>query len=234
MPWWIFPLILLIALAVLSVRDARGSAGRRPLVHTKAHYRALYTRRSFLRLGAATACSALLAYSGADTAFDAWHRDHVKSEGSDRLASFLHAYGERFWFGYWAIFALADSFVVSTPLSRWGRKNFEAMVAGLPMLWSTQRILGAARPRDETHGPRFLPFADDNSASGHAFISSIPLWTGVDVLSTPTARLAVGALVPWVGWSRINDRKHYLGQVLLGWWIARESAQAVGEPGSGS
>jgi hypothetical protein len=229
-PWWIVPALLLVALAAASVRSGRAPRGTRPFAATATHYRALYSRRRFLRLGIAAAASAVLAYSGGDALVDEWHRDNVKGKLSDRLSSHLHQFGERFWFGYWAVFALVDSFVVSSPLSRWGRRNFEAMLTGLPMLWGTQRILGAARPRDQTHGPRFFPLADDNSASGHAFISSIPLWMGARSLEQPVARAAILALLPWVGWSRINDRKHYLGQVLLGWWIASESVDAVREP----
>jgi hypothetical protein len=230
MPWWIVPALFLVALAVASIRTARGARGARPFAATATHYRALYSRRRFLRLGCATAVSAVLAYSGADVLVDDWHRKKVKGRASDGLATYLHQYGERFWFAYWAAFALVDSFLVSTPLSRWGRRNFEAMLTGLPMLWGTQRLLGAARPRDATHGPRLLPLADDNSASGHAFISSIPLWMGARSIEQPVARLAILALLPWVGWSRINDRKHYLGQVLLGWWIGSESVDAVREP----
>ena len=29
------------------------------------------------------------------------------------------------------------------------------------------------------------------------------------------------------GWSRINDRKHYLGQVILGWVIAWNAVEAT-------
>lgn len=229
--WWVIPVAVAIAMAVqcLRARRAQATRGRRPLSKTSGHYRALYSRRNFLRLGAMTAASAALAYSGLDEAAEEWHAENVKGETSDQLSSFLHSFGERFWFAYWAAFAAADSFVASTPLTRWGRTSFESMVCGLPMLWGTQRLLGAARPKDHTHGPRFLPFADQNAASGHAFISSIPLFVAHNDIEDRKLAAAPLALVPWVGWSRLNDRKHYVGQILLGWLIAWMAAQAVDE-----
>jgi len=96
-----------------------------------------------------------------------------------------------------------------------------------PVLWTLQRGLGANRPSDENPSPRWRPFSDDNSASGHAFIAAVP-WLNL-------ARRAPGPGNKWLarcgsvltGWSRINDRKHYLSQVVLGWTIAWNATEAV-------
>jgi hypothetical protein len=200
--------------------------GRRPLAQTPEHYRRLYSRRNFLKLGVATAGAALMAYGGVDEAMDAWHSREVQRSRGFELTRVLNQFGERLWFGYFALFAVADAFCSSNRLTRWGRRSFEAMVVGLPALWTTQRVLGASRP-NEGLGPGFAPFEDDNAASGHAFIGSIPLLVAARQSDAPAPRALLYALSPWVGWARIHDRKHYLSQVLLGYGIAWEAVQVV-------
>jgi membrane-associated phospholipid phosphatase len=186
----------------------------------------LLSRRNFLRYGGALAGASVLVYSGADEAFEQWHTAHVKSDASDAVARPMNFLGKRFWFGYWGAFALLDGLVGSHQVTRFGRACFEAMVAGLPTLWTTQRVLGASRP-NENRGPGFHPFADANAASGHAFIWGIPCFVAWRMFARRSAKLTAAALAPWVGWSRLNDRKHYLSQVLLGYGIAWAAVEAV-------
>jgi PAP2 superfamily/TAT (twin-arginine translocation) pathway signal sequence len=225
-PVFALALALLIATAAWGLRR-RPRRGDHLLRGTGAHYRRLYTRRNFLKLGAAVAGAAGLVYSGADEAVESWHHDRLQSASSDRLADFLHHFGERWWFGIWGAFALVDRFAGSSPLSRWGRQSFHAMAVGLPSLWTVQRGLGGARPKDDTHGPRFVPFADDNAASGHCFIGAIPCLVAARRLGLPAPRTLAYLASPWVGWSRINDHKHYLSQVLLGYGIAWQAVESV-------
>lgn len=217
----------LVGIAVVWILRRRPSRGRRILRDTPKHYRRQYSRRNFLKLGGLLAGTTTLAYSGLDEAIDAWHTEHVESDATHAVTGVLHLFGERFWFAYWAVFAALDSLVGSVPLTRWGRKSFEAMVVGLPALWTCQYGLGGARPSDHTHGPRYRPLADQNSASGHTFIAAIPCLVGARMLTRQPARGAAFAASPLVGWSRINDRRHYLSQVLLGYGIAWTSVETV-------
>ena len=82
--------------------------------------------------------------------------------------------GQRYWFVCWLAVGAVDAWLRTNAFTRWGRDNFEAMVVGLPTLWTLQRGLGANRPSDPDPDPRWRPLADDNAASGHAFISAIP------------------------------------------------------------
>jgi hypothetical protein len=219
-------LLLLVGTALWGWRTPRPPAsGMRR--QTAAHYRRMYSRRNFLKLGVALGGAAALAYGGVDEAVESWHGRHVETATTDRITRVLHRFGERWWFGVWAGFALVDRFLGSTALSRWGRRNLQAMVVGLPTLWTVQRVLGGARPADHTHGPRFVPFSDDNSASGHCFLAAIPCLVAARHLRAPAPRALAYALSPVVGWSRIHDHKHYLSQVLLGYGIAWEAVAAV-------
>ena len=219
-------LALLIVAGVWGWRR-RPERGRQPFAQTGRHYKRMYSRRNFLKLGGAVAGAAVLAYSGADEAVEEWHAENVVSPTTNRMSDVLHEFGERYWFGVWAAFAAVDWAVGSSPLSRWGRQSFAAMVVGLPTLWSVQRVFGGARPKDHTHGPRFVPFADDNTASGHTFIGAIPWLVLAKRWGAPAPRTVAYFLSPWVGWSRMNDHKHYLSQVLLGYGIAWEAVNTV-------
>ncbi len=224
----VFVLVILLwfATAIWGLRN-RPRRGEGLVRRTGKDYRRLYTRRNVLRLAVAIGGAALLAYGGADEAVESWHHRRVQGPRSDRIAKTLHHFGERGWFGVWAAFALMDRFWASTPLSRWGRQSFAAMVVGLPTLWTVQRGLGGARPKDHTHGPRFRPFADDNAASGHCFIGAIPWLVAARRCGLTLPRVIATSISPAVGWSRINDHKHYLSQVILGYAIAWQAVDAV-------
>ena len=230
--WVAIGLSVVCGLLVLPERwglsEKRGPGTRAPLFRgTGSHWRRNYGRRSFLRLGGAAALAGVLAYSGVDTAAESYHAGTLRSQGTDRVAHWLKFFGERFWFVNWLAVAAIDGWWRSGAFSRWGRKNFEAMIVGLPTLWTVQRGLGANRPSSDDGSPRWRPLAADNSASGHTFISAVP-WLNLAArcgywpvaLGSRVASLATG-------WSRLNDRKHYPSQILLGWVIAFNAVAAV-------
>jgi len=147
----------------------------------------------------------------------------------DGAARTIKPTGDRGWFLVWGLTAASDWLWRSTSATRWGRANFEAMCVGLPMLWTTQRVLGSNRPSSRDGSPHWRPFEHANAASGHAFMGAIPWWNLARRLNPVLARGAAGALGMVAGWSRLNDRKHYLSQVILGWTIAYNAVDAVGE-----
>jgi hypothetical protein len=200
------------------------------LKETGPYWRRNYSRRSFLKLGGAAVVSAALAYSGADEALQSWYGDRVRSRGTDRAARHLHGYGERLWFLVWTTVAVVDAYFGTNSFSRWGRKNFEAMLVGLPLLWTLQRGLGANRPSDPAPDPRWRPLADANAASGHAFIAGIPWLNLARRLPVGVGRAVARVLSTATAWSRLNDDKHYLSQIVLGWTIAWNATAAVDDP----
>ncbi len=103
------------------------------------------------------------------------------------------------------------------------------MVVGLPTLWTLQRGLGANRPSSEDGSPRWRPMRAANSASGHAFISAVPWLTLARRNRLVPVRWAARFGSVLTGWSRLNDRKHYVSQIILGWTIAWNAVWAVGE-----
>lgn len=230
--WVAIGLSVVCALLVLpdqwGRRTKRSAGAYAPLFKgTGSHWRRNYGRRSFLRLGGATLLAGVLAYSGVDEAVEKMHTDTVRSSASDGLAHWLKHFGERFWFVNWLLVAAVDSWWQSGSFSRWGRSNFEAMVVGLPVLWTMQRGLGANRPSSDDGSPRWRPMAAANAASGHTFISAVP-WLNLAARSgrLPVAWFSRLASIG-TGWSRLNDRKHYPSQIILGWTIAFNAVTAV-------
>jgi membrane-associated phospholipid phosphatase len=69
--------------------------------------------------------------------------------------------------------------------------------------------------------------SDDNAASGHAFIAAVPWLNLARRLPGTWPRWAARCGSVLTGWSRLNDRKHYLSQVILGWTIAWNAVDAV-------
>lgn len=225
--WIAAGLVLVCALLVApGCRRRRGTMA--PMLKgTGPHWRRLYGRRSLLKLGAAVAGAGVLVYSGLDAAATGWHDRHARSARSDRVARVGYEAGKRPWFLVWAAVAAVDAWVRSGPFTRWGRANFEAMCVGLPLLWTVQRGLGADRPDAAVPTPAWRPLHTDHAASGHAFIGAVPWLNAARMAGPRSARalLVTGSLLS--GWSRLNDRKHYLSQVWLGWFLAWQATAAV-------
>jgi hypothetical protein len=176
---WLVPALLLTAALIVALRS-RPARGARLCRDTGRHYRRLYSRRALLRLGGAVAAAAVLVYSGADVAVERWHAERMRSPATDAAARRLRYFGGRAWFLLWAMFAVVDAAWRSTAVSRWGRRNWEAMLVGLPTLWALQFGLGASRPSDRNGlaGPDWRgPLRGQRSASGHAFVSAVPWLT---------------------------------------------------------
>ena len=222
--------IVLLALLVAGGLRRRGTAPERPanpLRQLVPAGRQLYTRRNFLKLVGVTAGGAVISYSGLDEAVHDLHLGRVKGDASDRAAHVAKGFGENEIALAGLSYALADWALPGTAIGRWGRECFTATATGLPVLWTWQRVLGGSRPSDaKERGPRYRPFTDENSVSGHTFLAAVPFLVGARHAGIPVAAWGLRALSPMTGWSRLNDERHYLSQVLLGYGLALEAARA--------
>lgn len=225
--WIIIGLSAVCALLMTPAVNRRRTGSRHLFVKTGRHWKRNYGRRAFMRLGLALAGAGLLAFSGLDEALEREHSTRVRGRFSDTFSRLVKPWGERFWFGNWALVAAIDAWVCSNGFSRWGRANFEAMVVGLPTLWTLQRGLGANRPSSDDASPRWRPMKAANSASGHAFIAGVPWLTLARRHHLLPVKVAASIGSTLTGWSRLNDRKHYVSQIILGWTIAWNAVWAV-------
>ncbi|NCQ33837.1 phosphatase PAP2 family protein [bacterium] len=228
--WIAVGLVVVCALLVMPGVRVRSGEARPLLVGTGGQWRRMYGRRSLLRLLGATAAAGVLAYSGLDSAVDVLVGKRARTGRGEGVSSVVRYPGERFWFLSWLITGAIDAWWRRGSFSRWGRRNFEAMVVGLPTLWTMQRVLGADRP-SSGEDPRWHPMQTDHAASGHTFMAAIPWLNLARSCGRPLPRNAARAGSVLTGWSRMNDRKHYLSQVILGWTIAWNAVDAVDDPG---
>ncbi len=167
-----------------------------------------------------------------DENFQHWHNTHVVNP---KRAKFAYPIGElgngRYFVPTYVICLGAREAWPDSPLANffgeWGDRSLRSFLVGAPVVLALQYGLGASRPEDSTNGSRWVPFDGDNSVSGHAFIGGVNFINAAKMTDNIPLKSAlyVASFVP--GWTRIIRDKHYLSQVMLGWWVAFLSANAV-------
>jgi membrane-associated phospholipid phosphatase len=91
-------------------------------------------------------------------------------------------------------------------------------------------LLGPERPNDiPGHYSGWQPFEGAHGASGHAFVGAVPLITAANMTDNWLLKGGLYFASTVVGWSRINDDRHYLSQVCLGWYLGYLAARAVND-----
>ncbi|HOX25566.1 MAG TPA: phosphatase PAP2 family protein [Candidatus Krumholzibacteria bacterium] len=213
--------------AFLRLGLALGAAAVLAYSGADAELEAAHTRQLDPREGRAAAVREVLRAGGRADEADRLRAESFPASASDRVAAGVKPAGERDMVLVWGLAALGDWLWKSSAFSRWGRANFEAVCVGLPVLWTLQRGIGSDRPSVAGASPRWRPLRHAHGASGHAFIGAIPWWTLADRCRPGSARAAARGLGLLTGWSRLNDRKHYPSQILLGWTVAWNAVEAV-------
>lgn len=142
------------------------------------------------------------------------HRTHL----GDEVARSLRRWGEA-W-GYLPVvlgLLLLARLRASERLRRWAwQVAFALMLSGV-LCWALKLSVGRARPRWSDAPDSLRPFSSATSfPSGHttaAFALSTSLAAG---LASPPATVALVALAAGTGWSRVNDDRHWLSDVVVG------------------
>lgn len=186
-----------------------------------------YSKNTFNFLVIGYLAGSVIANSNLDQSFQNFMQDKLRNESSDRIAAFVKPWGN----GKYAIPFLIGVYYVfsnSSKINQWSRLSMRAMLVGAPTMLIGQSLTGASRPQETDYRSKWRPLKDDNGVSGHAFMGAIPFFTAAKFFDNePVIRSLFygGALL--VGWSRINDNKHYLSQVFLGVLHAFLSVEAV-------
>jgi hypothetical protein len=193
-----------------------------------------YTWSTAGGVGLGLATAAVLAETPLDQHFRNWYQDDVRSSGTDGVAKFVKNFGEGGYMipgaiGLMVVGELLDEYPVAGELGNYGERITRAYVVGALPFLSLQYGLGAARPTWRDNASEWRPFQDSYgvSASGHAFISSIPFLTAADMVDNPLLKGAFYFGSTFTAWSRVNDDAHFLSQVVLGWCLGYVSVRAV-------
>ena len=177
---------------------------------------------------------AVLANTELDHNFYRWHHNHIRSDTSKEFSKVAKVFGEgQIFIPTMVTSALTYRFAQSKwgfsecYLGEFADRTARGYVVGAPTLIAFQLLLGGDRPM---YGDSYWrPFRADHGVSGHAFLGAMPFLTLAEMTDKPYVKGVFYALSGFTAWSRVNDDKHYLSQVLLGWYLAYLSVRAVSQ-----
>ena len=204
-------------------------AGKYKLWTDYEHY---YTWSNMRDLMLGVAAGSLLANTSMDQDFQDWYQDDVRSAGTDDFSSFWRTFGDGYIFiPAFAALAAAGSACDGHPLGDatgdFSARTTRAYLVGAPPMVFMQYCLGGSRPGETEFESRWRPFEDSNAVSGHAFIGAVPFITAAKMTDRPLLKGGFYLCSTFPAWSRVNDDKHYLSQICLGWWMAYLACNVV-------
>jgi hypothetical protein len=194
-----------------------------------------YSCRGVALMGLGLGVAAILANTSLDQEFQQWHDRDVQSDSSDDLADFFTWFGEgQITIPIYAAAALAAPPSDSTgyPLSvigEWGSRCSRSVLVGGPPMLAFKYFLNASRPADEFTS-RWRPCDEPyrgGAVSGHAFMGAIPFLNAAKMTDNLAMKAALYTVSVMPAWARLNDRRHYLSQAMLGWWFAYLAADVA-------
>lgn len=203
-------------------------------------YKSFYAGDRLIRMGIVFGAAGIAANTNIDMNIHNWYQDKVRNAQTDSWSSDSTTplsfnakfFGEGQYMVPVALLAASvNSISQDTAIGNWGANASRAYIVGLPAMWFMQGALGATRPGDRAEGSSWsVPFSAANGISGHAFVGAVPFLT-IAYMNPDNNYVKYPAYVASAAaaWSRINDDKHFLSQVTLGWYMAWEAVDAVFE-----
>jgi hypothetical protein len=173
-----------------------------------------------------------MANTNIDTDFRHWYQCDVRSRDTNHFSDVWMPTGNgRYVIPVMGALALADKAFPNEPwlepISDFGDRTIRAYLVGAPPLLLMQELTGGARPSDVGRPSEWHPFENDHGLSGHAFIGAVPFITAADMSDNVWEKCGLYFCSTLTGVCRINNDRHYLSQVCLGWWMGYLSCQAV-------
>jgi len=177
---------------------------------------------------AAIAVGAIGAVSLADRRVDHWVQDR-RSSRSDEIARVFHYGGEpQVVFGVPGAILAAGFISGNKNLQRSGGRVLASVVAAGFATGGLKESTGRFRPDETTDQYVFRPFSSrDAFPSGHATMA-FALTTSLSAeLHRPWATALLYAGATGTAWSRLNDHKHWLSDVLAGATVGITAANVI-------
>jgi hypothetical protein len=199
-----------------------------------------YQWHTFWNFSLALGGGAVLANTSLDADFQDWYQNDVRSSGTDDFASFVKTFGEgQIFIPSFALLAVTGRYLDECYptchqrgriLTNFASRTTRGYMVGAPSLLLGQYLLGASRPCDHrSWGSKWQPFKDENSLSGHAFMGATPFITAAQMSDSRLLKGTFYFFSTMTAWSRVNDDKHYLSQICLGWYLSYLSCRAVSQ-----
>ncbi|HEV8509118.1 MAG TPA: phosphatase PAP2 family protein [Gemmatimonadales bacterium] len=177
---------------------------------------------------AAVAIGAVGVVSLADRGTNDWIQDHRSARSDDVARVFRNGGQPEVVFGLSG--AILAAGVVSGRLDqrrRGGRVLASVAVAGLTTA-VIKAAVGRLRPGETSDPYRFKPFAHhDAFPSGHATLAFALATSLSEEIDRPWATAALYAGATGTAWSRLNDKRHWLSDVLAGATVGITTAKVI-------
>ncbi len=169
--------------------------------------------------------SGVVANTSLDQDFQDWYQDDVRSRGLDGFSDFWRPIGNGYLFipiylGLSAAYGMYEDGPCGGLVAEFSDRATRSYLVGVPPMLAMQFLLGSSRPGETRHASRWSPFGDTNAVSGHAFVGAVPFITAAQMTDSRPLKTALYLCSTLPAWSRMNDNRHYLSQVFLGWWLA--------------
>ena len=194
-------------------------------------YKNFYSGKNLGMMGLGLGAAGIAANTSADREVEEWYQESVRSEFTDDLTEGVKYMGSALvavpLFAGAAIVGrlMREKAEAGSGIQQWGENSLRSLLVGGPPVLLLQYALGGSRP--EEGSSHWKPFQDHHGVSGHSFIGAVPFIVAAKMTRSLYWKVPLYLASALVGFSRINDDKHYLSQVALGWWIAYLSADCV-------
>ena len=195
-------------------------------------YKNFYSWENAAKTTGVLAVAATLAHTDADDEFHTYWQEDVRNAAWDDFSDTVRDTGDGKYviaasFAAAGVGHLMSHTAVGDTVGEWGRRSTRTLLVGAPALLIAQRTTGGSRPTETTAESDWVPLADSNGASGHAFMCAVPFLCAAQMTENRWAAASLYTCASFAGISRINDDDHYLSQVMLGWWLAYTASRSV-------
>jgi len=196
-------------------------------------YQNYYTGKNLGLLALGIGLAAPVANTSADQSIRHWYQRHVRGETSDEFAQ-VAGYGGEFWLILPVCVEAAalagkvdEDYTNNSFLYEWSNRSLRSIMVGAPPMLALYVILGSSRPDRENSN--WHPFQDIHGVSGHTFMGAVPFLTAAEMVDDPLLKYSLVAGSFLTGWARLNNDRHYMSQIGLGWWMAYLAVRRVDE-----
>ncbi len=157
------------------------------------------------------------------------YADHNRGPGANNVASVVRHFGQPEVYGTVTLGLAAVGLAAgNSRITRAaGRVGASLLVAGATAT-AGKLMFGRPRPEQSLDADGYNPFSGQASMpSGHATMAFALATSLSDEIHSPLASLGLYGMATAVGWSRVNDDRHWLSDVAAGALVGITSAKLV-------
>lgn len=152
-----------------------------------------------------------------------------RSGGLDDVAGAVRHFGQPEGFGVVALGLVGAGLIGGHPnLTRAGGRIVASVAVASAFTSASKLALGRPRPEESLDADGFVPFSGQESMpSGHTTVAFAFATSLADDIRQPWASAGLYTLATAVGWSRVNDNRHWLSDLAAGAAVGITSSKIV-------